>query len=284
MPKHILVATDLSSRSDRALRRAVRLARIHHTRLTLLHVLDDALPDDMLRPLQKQATQHLEHLAATQMQGLGATLLPCVGDPTGMLVEQIEDQSPDLLVLGTHRARPLLDGLRETTAQRVVRLTSAPVLVVTQPDDLPYDHILAATDFSPAAAAALNLGHALAPKARLTPINALHIPYQGMLGGQSEQAAQALAASFLAEATAADTAWRARTALPVTLAQTQFPQGSPWAILNHHATQDSAQLITAGAHGRIGAHRALLGSLATDLMRDPPCDVLIARPRDHAPT
>ena len=42
--------------------------------------------------------------------------------------------------------------------------------------------------------------------------------------------------------------------------------------------QGQADLIAVGAHGRVGAGRAILGSVSTDLMRDPPCDLLIARP------
>jgi nucleotide-binding universal stress UspA family protein len=277
MSKHILVATDLSPRADRAVRRAVRLAKDHNARLTVLHVLDDHLPDDILRHLQPKTTEHLERFVQTVAESQPYTLLPCVGHPTETLLDMIQDQDPALVVLGTHRARPVLDGLRETTVQRVVRLTNYPVLVVADTVDHPYETVLAATDFSLAATKALNLGHSLAPKAQITPVNALHIPYRGMLAGSSDTAGDALAASFLAEAHAADDAWRAGIALPVTLHHTRFVDGSPFAMLKAIADQSGAHLITAGAHGRAGDHRALLGSLANDLLRSPPCDVLIAR-------
>ena len=44
----ILVATDFSPRSDRALRRAVLVARQFSSRITLLHALDDELPEPLL--------------------------------------------------------------------------------------------------------------------------------------------------------------------------------------------------------------------------------------------
>lgn len=277
MSKHILVATDLSPRADRALRRAVRLAEEHNARLSVLHVLDDHMPDEMLRLLQPQATQHLERFMQSLAPKVAYDLLPCIGHPTDTILEMIQDQDPSLVVMGMHRTRPILDSLRETTVQRVVRLTDYPVLVVADTVDHPYQRILAATDFSPSAAAALNLGHMLAPKAQITPVNALHIPYRGRLAGAGADVGDALAASFLSEATQADASWRAGTALPVTLHATQFVEGSPYGTLKSIAEQGGAQMITAGAHGRTGAHRALLGSLANDLLRDPPCDVLIAR-------
>jgi nucleotide-binding universal stress UspA family protein len=277
MSKHILVATDLSPRAARAVRRAVRLAKGHNARLTVLHVLDDHLPDEVLRHLQPKATEHLERFMDTVSDGVPVTLLPCIGHPTETMLEMIQDQDPALVVMGMHRTRPVLDSLRETTVQRVVRLTDYPVLVVADTVDHPYETILAATDFSWASAKALNLGHSLAPKAQITPVNALHIPYRGMLAGSSDAAGDALAASFLSEAHTADADWRARIALPVTMHATKFVEGSPYGTLKSIADQGGAQLITAGAHGRAGDYRALLGSLANDLLRDPPCDVLIAR-------
>lgn len=277
MGKHILVATDLSPRSDRAVRRAADLARLHQARLTLLHVLDDAMPDDLLTQTQQRTTEHLTRFAASVASGVDHAVLPCIGDPLTTLLEMVQDQDPSLLVIGTHRRRPLLDALRETTAQRIVRLVDCNVLMVKDPDDHPYGTILAATDFSPAATAALNLGHMLAPLARVTPVHALHLAYAG-LAGHSDAAKQALHAEILAEAQAADAAWRAKNALPVTMAQTQFPEGGPWVTLKQAAETARADLITVGAHGRPGAHRAFLGSLASDLLRDPPCDILVARP------
>ena len=49
-------------------------------------------------------------------------------------------------------------------------------------------------------------------------------------------------------------------------------------MIQDHLAKGRYDLIAVGAHGRVGAARAILGSLATDLMRDPPCDLLIARP------
>ncbi len=280
MPKHILVATDLSPRSDRAVFRAVRLAREHQARLSFLHVQDDSLPDDLLAVRQASAIEQLERFAAHVADGLDYSLLPCIGSPAATLIETIQDQAPDLLVIGVHRPRSLLDEWRETTAQRVVRMTDCPVLVVRAPDDHAYETIIAATDFTPAATAALNLGHRLAPSARIVPLNALHIPYEALLGagGAVAMSTNTISASFRAEAQDADSAWRAHHALPIGLGHTLFPEAGPFLAVANAVTETGAHLITVGAHGRTGAHRSLLGSVATDLMRNPPCDILIARP------
>ena len=59
---------------------------------------------------------------------------------------------------------------------------------------------------------------------------------------------------------------------------TEIVLGAPQLMVRNRAGQGRADLIAMGAHGRVGAARAILGSVSTDLMRDPPCDLLIARP------
>ena len=51
--KKFLMATDLSARSERALERAVSLARNHCAKLTVVHVVDEALPASLAETLEK---------------------------------------------------------------------------------------------------------------------------------------------------------------------------------------------------------------------------------------
>jgi nucleotide-binding universal stress UspA family protein len=44
--KHILVATDLTDRSERAIERALQLQREMNTSLALLHVIEPGLPPE----------------------------------------------------------------------------------------------------------------------------------------------------------------------------------------------------------------------------------------------
>jgi nucleotide-binding universal stress UspA family protein len=46
------------------------------------------------------------------------------------------------------------------------------------------------------------------------------------------------------------------------------------------AVDVEADLILVGTHGRKGVARALLGSVAEDVLRNAPCGVLVARPKD----
>jgi nucleotide-binding universal stress UspA family protein len=56
--------------------------------------------------------------------------------------------------------------------------------------------------------------------------------------------------------------------------------GDPAAALQQAAVDYGAELIIVGTHGRGALGRAALGSVATKLLAEAPCPVLIARPRD----
>ncbi len=274
---HILVATDLSARSDRAVRRGVDLAARHKAGLSVLSIVDDAGPEALTAQMVTSAETELRRFLASLPGGDAHALRVMAGDPTADLIEQVRAARPDLLVLGRHRDRPFLDLIHETTAGRLARLTPCPVLVVRDRVDHAYDRVLAATDFSPAAAAAISLAHDLAPGAAIDPVHAFHVPYDGVLsrvgGGTSD-----IEDSFRAEAAEADATWRARHALPETCGATRILPGSALEVLGTQARETGATLICAGAHGRVGQGRPLLGSVVTDLMRFGPCDLLIARP------
>ena len=277
MPGTLLATTDLSARSDLALRRAMRLARERGARLIVAHVVDDAPPPAIAEAHRDAARATLERFLESLSDGVETELIVAFGDPTADIVALVETRRPDLLVMGTHRTRPFLDALRETTAQRIVRLTECPVLMVRDRDDHDYAHVIAATDFSPGSSAAIRLAADLSPGARITPVHAFHVPYSGLVATTPEGANE-VEKSFRIEAVEQEARWRDREVLPEGLGPTTIQPGSVLQVLEAEVRRTGATLVTAGAHGRVGGIRAILGSVATDLLRMPPCDVLIARP------
>ena len=65
MIARILVATDFSPRSDRALRRGILLARQNSTELLLTHVVDDDQPQRLIDVEKREAAALLHELATT---------------------------------------------------------------------------------------------------------------------------------------------------------------------------------------------------------------------------
>lgn len=273
----ITVATDLSARSDRAVERALQLGGALGLPVDVLMILDDALPDKVRAPLHEKAVEQLESLCSQRNQGASYTINVQAGDAVDSLVTASETAGT-LLVMGPHRPRPFLDGLRETTMQSVVRRTPASVLLVKEPITGPYKKLLALIDFSDTATSAMMTGAGLSSDAPIKPCYAVHVPYSGTLettGAVQLDLQQSLEEDAEAEAkkwSAAQPAEIGARLEPVAVTVTP-PTG-----LVRDATEDgSYDLVTAGAHGEVGSGRSLLGSVATDLMRNPPCDVLIGR-------
>ncbi len=81
-----------------------------------------------------------------------------------------------------------------------------------------------------------------------------------------------------------DAAARARELVPETLAvETSIVQGPPAPMMAIEARRHDATLVAIGTHGHGRLPGILLGSVATQLLHNAPCPVLIARPRP-APT
>ena len=276
MMKHLLVATDLSPRADRSVARAFELAGELGARLTLLTVIDEALPDDMARQMQSSAEARLDQFAGSRKgaEAVNYQARAVIGDPVGTISAMAAAEQVDLLVLGIHRPRPFLDVLRETTMERIVRLQDCPVLLVTDPVDHPYDTVLAAVDFAPASTHALCLGAELAPEAALHGVHAVHVPYKGF---SPAAGVAGTAAPFLREARDSYTLWRDQTTLPEKLGEVELVEGAAVSVVTSRIAKLGCDLLCIGAHGRVGSAPAFLGSLANDLIRNPPCDLLIAR-------
>lgn len=98
--KTILVATDFSARSDRALRRATLLARQSGATLSLIHVVDDDQARRIIDSERSAATELLSEQAATltKIDGVPCDARVIVADPFAGIIRAAEESAPDLLV------------------------------------------------------------------------------------------------------------------------------------------------------------------------------------------
>lgn len=269
----ILAATDLSARSDRAIRRAALIARDRQLPLTIVHVLDADLSDEVATPLEAAARERIETLAA----GAGApevTVQVDRGDVAADLHARARSADATLIVLGMHRVRPFLDLFRETTLERLVRLAERPVLVVRNEVEGAYARVLTAVDFSPGATRAARVAQQIFPDTAMRGFHAVHIPFQGLTDAQGHATDTKF---YLGAAQTELASWARQADLAALAENTDIVEGALHAVLARQMAAQSPDLIALGAHGRTGRAPPLLGSFANDLMRDPPCDLLIAR-------
>jgi nucleotide-binding universal stress UspA family protein len=147
MYERMLVAIDGSTTSDRALAEAIRLAKLTGARLRLLHVIDvEAFGGAargyvdphgaMFAALRRFADEVLaERQARAAAEGVGVET-EVIDDEAGHVGEGIvadaERWGADLVVLGSHGRRGVRRLLLGSTAERVARLASVPVLLVRE--------------------------------------------------------------------------------------------------------------------------------------------------------
>ncbi|TCP58546.1 nucleotide-binding universal stress UspA family protein [Rhodovulum bhavnagarense] len=285
--KTIMVATDFSERSDRALRRATLLARQTGAGLSLVHVVDDDQAVRIVEAEREAAAGLLREQTATIREADGVTCAARVvmADPFAGIVQAADEIAPDLLVLGPHRRRLLHDVFVGTTAERTIRSVGCPVLMVNAPPVGPYRHALLATDLSDGSRLAIRryseLG--LAPGARASALHvfgahearmmrAHAIPTDGHdahLAETGEAAARALS-EFL----------RAFPHAPM-MEVTRHQGSVPAAEILDAVREMQADLVVVGTQGRSGLEAVFLGSVARNVLRSAEVDVL-AVPPSHA--
>ena len=129
--QHIMVATDFSERSDRALRRATLLARETGAALTVLHAVDDDRPRRIVEHEQEDAEALLTRLTATlqEVDGVKAAMRVILGEASEAILLATREDTPDLLVIGPHRRQIFRDVFIGTTAERTIRSARCPILM-----------------------------------------------------------------------------------------------------------------------------------------------------------
>ena len=156
--RRIMLATDFSERSDRALRRATILARQHSAELSIVHVVDNDRPQHIVDHDAEGARLILAQLERSMrdQDGCICTTSVLLDDPFSGIAGAAEEISPDLLVIGPHRRQIFRDAFVGTTAERTIKAVSCPVLMVNGPPVGPWRQILLTTDLSKSAEQALN--------------------------------------------------------------------------------------------------------------------------------
>ncbi|MCV6585622.1 MAG: universal stress protein [Marinibacterium sp.] len=273
MIKSIVVASDLSPRSEHALHRALRLAAQHDAALTIVYVVDDDLPAHLAKMMREAAEPELARQVAA-LSDRPVTIKVLDGDPKQLVRSEIKELDADLLVVGTHRPRPILDLLFSTTVEQIVRDSRRPVLLVKEPVTGDYERLLVGVDLSPACAAALRFGTGLAPGAQVDTFHGVSVPFSGH--GRVRISRLELDA-HLDEAQAALDDWWGGLDLPGTSPAPRAEEGGRGPLLAAKLATGRPDLVVVGAHGRAALSPTLLGGFTHELIIDPPTDLLVVR-------
>ncbi len=144
-PKSILVPSDFSEFSDRALQKAVDLARQFKSRIYLLHVIDEGLQqcvaeyclsDEVMKRMEVEDRAASQKLLEKQVSripdaaGLDISFDIRKGYPAEEILNDEKERKPDLIVIASHGRTGLIHNLLGGTADKVLRRAGCPVLLV----------------------------------------------------------------------------------------------------------------------------------------------------------
>lgn len=203
------------------------------------------------------------------------------GAPHKEILAYVEEESIDLVVMGTHGRKGLDRYLLGSVTEKVVRASPVPVLSVKRedasPEPIEYTDVLVPTDGSEGAEVAVDHGVELAGLVGadvhglyVTDVRATvpNVDDGSQTAILEQLASEGKRAAEYVETAANEAGVEARTAVV---------RGTPYAQIREYVVEHDVDLIAMGTHGRTGIERYLLGSVAEKVVRTADVPVLTVR-------
>jgi nucleotide-binding universal stress UspA family protein len=279
----ILVATDFSAAAQLAIRRAAQLGQEQQATLEMLHVIEEPLPGEEIHAVETLASAE-NKLAEIAVQLLPEDVLRRSQVATGKdfvaIIRCARQAQASLIVIGAHGEHTLRDDVFGTTALKLARKASIPLLVVKQPAPAPYRRILAATDFSDASRRALEVALNIAPQAEIDLLHGYGIWGESRLSmaGAGPQERIDYRRQLESSVSTRLHEWLAGINLSGRHIDLHIREGHPATLITQSAVEFKSDLVAMGTTGRSGLPYILLGSVAEKVLHMVPCDTLVVRP------
>jgi nucleotide-binding universal stress UspA family protein len=288
--KTIVIGTSLKEEGDGVVRTGVTLARAAGAAVYLVHAYTPPLTlyygyngfpseraavdadwmEDQEQVLRQQVQEQARRAGLTDLRPEHVIITDGVAHLA--LAETAEALQADLIVVGASDSGGRHRWRLSPTADRTVRRSKCPVLVVRPESTFPPARVLLPVDFSPVSAHAFRYGMDLLSQgnlhARVEALFALNpIAAEGSIQFSAEQmrhfAAEELSRFVAANSSEAD--WsvvqKVRT-------------GYPWPEIVKELHEWDGDLVILGTHGHSRLERLLIGSVTADVLREAPCSVL----------
>jgi len=289
----LLVPIDLTPGSDRVLGRVALLPLGENARVTILHVVPGGLSLSERRRAERDAGKALanevRYLRDLVPRKISISPVVKVGAAAKEIAGLATKLRPELIVMGRGGGRILRDAFVGSTAERVIRQTQCPVLVVRLAARAAYSRPALALDLDEAAQEVIGLLLRVCPppRPRVDVIHAFDVPYHGLVyPSLSEEEVDVRKSELRFKATQelvkllatamAKAGVRAEDWLPW---KTHVLYGAPRGVVEKAVKKAEADLLALGTHAYSGASYLFLGTVAGDLLRSTQCDVLLVPPR-----
>lgn len=288
-PRAVLLATDLSSRCDRALDRAIGLARQWQARLVVVSVLPPLEQHELSEELfgqadwgpslspQAYAQRRLQRDLDGRADGIEVVLRLQQGPVGPGIIQMAAEEDCGLILTGLARDAIFEQPRLGSTVLWLARHSPVPVLLVRNRQHNDYRTMVLANDHSAHSQRALETALGLfGEPLQLSLVHALELPRAGLLTTprdrleeQARRSANALGREFLAACQLSDDL-RQRI-------QLISDDGEPARVVSRYVRDHDSDLMVVGAHGRSALSTLLLGSNAQRLLGAAQTDTLLVR-------
>ncbi len=286
----VVIGTSLGEESDEVVRIGLAVAQRASARIHLVHAVQSephtlgfeaGVMQERVDGCREQLRRQVERLGLGEPELASSRVI--VGVPHRVLIEAAKEAQGDLIVVGATGAGPFAAELLGSTADRVLRKATCPVLIARAPLPIPPQHVLAPVDLSKLSAEALYSG--------------LHL-LAHLCGSQAVEVRVVYAQSFFdalalrqrtgegctieqARRSAADELRRFvlenRPERPFEV-ETEVLAGEARSEILRELGEHPADLLVMGTHGCSGFDRLVPGSVFSSVVRKAPCSVLAISP------
>ncbi|WP_161828481.1 universal stress protein [Steroidobacter agaridevorans] len=273
----LLCATDLLPKSERAIDRAGMLAEELGAELSLLHVVSPTASERVLEQSLQIAMNRMRSRARPPLwrHGSEPKIIVRTGNPARLICDTVAQEQSGLLVVGPHERRDVLEGLSGTIAEKVLAARKSPLLFVQTSADVSYRNVLFAVDLSAEAELAVRAAETLvlSRDARATAIHVCVPPLRGMVPSTTAALRATVAQRQL---TGAIHDLLTRASADCSRYDVVVEEGHPIPALLRAVETHRPQLLVMGTRAMGRMRRALLGSVANQLLKEVvDCDVLV---------
>ncbi|NWF66973.1 MAG: universal stress protein [Campylobacterales bacterium] len=184
----ILVATDLSQKSDLAVEKAIDLSVKYDKWLEIIHAVDYPMfeicfgdmckiRDEKRKAQRKESIEHINSKIFEKLQRKSKKMNVevVVGSASKVIVEEAEKKEATIIVIGNLGERHGIEELvLGSTAKKVILNSKVPVLIVKNGGE--YKNIAVFTDFSEGSKKNIDYIISLFPDSTITLVNIIEIP------------------------------------------------------------------------------------------------------------
>lgn len=281
----VLVASDMSEGSDEVVRTAASLAAVAGARLQVLHVMElEAAPYVEMAGLDASFPGRVEAAERTLQEQVGRVVgdrVPASGKVVidtvhRALLAEAEEVGAGLIVLGPHRKRPIADGMLGSTADRVIRGSGVPSLIVRGELRFPLRRVVTPFDMSEAARQAVRVAADWSGTfGEGGELRVVHVVPKAFIGDEFHIDVPAIERALHEHVEAALEGGER----PIEVAEEVVWGEQPADDIVRYAADQRADLIVLATHGRGAFKRLLIGSVASHVVRHARGPVLLVPPQ-----